>query len=73
MAALEAELHQVEASLGDPQVYDDEKRLTRAIERQQVLLESTSKLGGEQYPQRVRDLLTGLGLPKANWRNRSRC
>ena len=62
LAALESDLHQVEVSLGDPQVYSDEKRLSRAIERQQVLLDEYRLLGGEKYPQQVRDLLIGLGL-----------
>jgi len=62
VAELEFEILQVEESLGDPQVYGDEKRLTRAVERQQALLEEYQQLGGDQYPQQVRDLLTGLGL-----------
>ncbi|MBE0695865.1 MAG: ABC-F family ATP-binding cassette domain-containing protein, partial [Anaerolineaceae bacterium] len=65
LAALERELEQIEASLGDPQVYANEKRLTHAVERQQVLLEEYQKMGGEKYPQLVRDLLLGLGLAQA--------
>jgi ATP-binding cassette, subfamily F, member 3 len=63
LAALEYELHTLETSLSDPAVYLDEKRLTHAIERQQVLLEEYQKLGGEKYPLYVRELLIGLGLP----------
>ncbi len=66
MADLENELAAVEASLADPAIYNHEKRLTRAIERQQELLEEYQRNGGEQYPQRVRDLLTGLGLPESD-------
>ncbi len=66
LAALEAELQQVELSLGDPAVYASEKKLARALERQQTLLEEYQKLGGEQYPQRVHDLLTGLGLGESD-------
>ena len=62
MATLEAEIQQVETSLGDPMVYNHEKRLNHALDRQQTLLDEYHKLGGEQYPQRVRDLLAGLGL-----------
>ncbi len=62
LAVLEAEIQQVETSLGDPRVYGAEKRLTHALERQQSLLDEYQNLGGEQYPRRVRDLLTGLGL-----------
>ena len=56
------ELHQVEASLSDPHVYESEKRLTRALEQQQGLLDEYQDLGGDQYPERVRGVLTGLGL-----------
>ncbi|HPH95043.1 MAG TPA: ABC-F family ATP-binding cassette domain-containing protein [Anaerolineaceae bacterium] len=62
MAEVTAELARVEASLGDPEVYGSEKRLSRALERQQALLEQYQALGGDQYPQRVRALLSGLGL-----------
>jgi ATP-binding cassette subfamily F protein 3 len=65
LAGLETEIQAVEASLGDPQVYGNEKRLARALERQQALLDEYRTLGGEQYPKRVRDLLTGLGLAES--------
>ncbi len=59
------ELQSVEASLADPAVYGNEKRLNRALEQQQVLLADYLALGGDQYPQRVREVLAGLGLPEA--------
>lgn len=65
LAGLEAEIRQVEDSLGDPRVYGDEKRLTRAVENLQTLIDEYQNLGGEQYPKRVRDLLTGLGLAES--------
>jgi ATP-binding cassette subfamily F protein 3 len=61
-ARVQSELEQVEASLGDPQVYNDSKRLTRQIDAQQHLLEEYLALGGEGYPGQVRQILTGLGL-----------
>jgi ATP-binding cassette subfamily F protein 3 len=61
-AALESEIQAIEASLSDPQVYENEKRLTRTLERQLTLLEEYQVLGGEQYPAKVRELLLGLGL-----------
>jgi ATP-binding cassette subfamily F protein 3 len=62
VAVIKAELESVEASLGDEAVYGNEKKLSRALERQQALLEEFQSLGGDQYPERVRDLLRGLGL-----------
>jgi len=64
-AELETELQQVETSLGDPQVYLNDKRLDGAIERQQLLLEEYQRLGGEKYPQQVREMLLGLGLAQS--------
>ena len=59
------ELQSVEASLADPAVYGNEIHLNRALEQQQVLLADYLALGGDQYPQRVREVLAGLGLPEA--------
>ncbi|MCL4271465.1 MAG: ATP-binding cassette domain-containing protein [Anaerolineales bacterium] len=64
VAEVHAELEQVETSLGDPAVYGDEKRLQRALERQHQLIEEYHVLGGDSYPERVRELLLGLGLAR---------
>lgn len=57
-----AELEHIETSLADPAVYGSEKKLANAMERQQALVDEYMILGGDQYPQRVRQLLFGLGL-----------
>ena len=57
-----AELERVEASLGDPEVYSNEKKLERALERQHQLIEEYHALGGDSYPERVKGILLGLGL-----------
>lgn len=54
----------LEASLADPAVYSDEKKLTRALERHMALLEAYQAMGGDQYPQRVQATLAGLGMPE---------
>jgi ATP-binding cassette subfamily F protein 3 len=64
MREVQDEMARVEASLADPSVYSNEKRLAAALEKQQNLLEEYQTLGGDQYPERVRSLLGGLGLPK---------
>jgi ATP-binding cassette, subfamily F, member 3 len=63
MAAVSADLARVESDLANPAVYNHEKKLSAALEKQQALLEEYQSLGGDQYPQRVQSLLTGLGLP----------
>ncbi len=63
---IRAELVEIEASLHDPAVYDEPKKLTRALDRQQTLLEEYDALGGDSYAQRVRQTLLGLGLPETD-------
>lgn len=62
VAEVHAELETVEASLGDPSVYGDEKKLQRVLERQHQLIEEYHAFGGDSYPERVKSLLLGLGL-----------
>ncbi|HRQ24294.1 MAG TPA: ATP-binding cassette domain-containing protein, partial [Anaerolineales bacterium] len=65
VAQVHAELEHVEKSLGDPEVYNDERKLQRALELQHKLIEEYDSLGGDSYPARVRDLLLGLGLAQS--------
>ena len=62
VAEVHAQLEEVESSLGDPEVYDDERKLQRALERQHQLIEEYASLGGDNYPERVREILLGLRL-----------
>jgi ATP-binding cassette subfamily F protein 3 len=65
VAEVHAELECVEASLGDPSVYGDERKLQRALEQQHRLVEEYHALGGDNYPERVRGMLFGLGLAQS--------
>lgn len=65
VAEVHAELEQVEASLSDPNVYGNGKRLQRALELQHKFIEEYNAFGGDSYPARVRDLLLGLGLAES--------
>jgi ATP-binding cassette, subfamily F, member 3 len=64
---LENELVGIETRLGDPDVYNDSKKLTRVLEAQHKALEEFRSLGGENYSSRVRELLRGLGLPESDF------
>ncbi len=66
MAQVKAELEGVEASLGDPAVYANPGALDRALHAQQRLFEEYQDLGGDSYPERVRQTLLGLGLPEGD-------
>jgi len=65
VAEVHTELARVENSLGDPDVYGDERKLQQALEAQHKLVEEYHTLGGDSYPARVRDLLLGLGLAQS--------
>jgi len=59
---VQAALDLVETRMAEPQVYNHPKALTRALQEQARLLEEYTALGGESYPERVAEILTGLGL-----------
>ncbi|MBG0770293.1 MAG: ABC-F family ATP-binding cassette domain-containing protein [Anaerolineaceae bacterium] len=70
---LEAELAALEGQFADPEVYGNEKRLARLIDRQEALLEHFAASGGPGLEGRIRTLLTSIGfdehemeLPVAN-------
>jgi len=67
LSAIETELAQVETSLADPAVYGDAKLLSRALNRQEKLLESFAALGGPNFEGRVRSTLRGLGFVPADF------
>jgi ATP-binding cassette subfamily F protein 3 len=67
VATLEKELSGIESRLGEPGVYQDEKTLTRTLEQHEKYLAEYDALGGAAYPQRVRQLLAGLGLPEPDF------
>ncbi len=66
VAEVQAELEQVEASLGDPAVYGHEHRLQKAIDKQGHLLDEYQSYGGDSYPERVREMLVGLGMAEGD-------
>jgi ATP-binding cassette, subfamily F, member 3 len=55
-------LERIEASLHDPQVYNDPDTLGDTLDEQARLLEEYMLLGGDSYEERVREMLRGLGL-----------
>jgi ATP-binding cassette subfamily F protein 3 len=65
VAEVHAELESVENSLGDSEVYSNERKLQQALELQHRLVEEYHALGGDTYPARVRELLLGLGLAQS--------
>ena len=66
VAEVQVELEQVEASLGDPAVYEHEHRLQKALDKQGRLLDEYQSYGGDSYPERVRGMLVGLGMAEGD-------
>ncbi len=67
MLEIETELHAVEEKLAQPDVYNNSKVLSRTLSVQQHLIDEFESHGGASYPNRVRDLLLGLGLPESDF------
>ncbi|NOZ71400.1 MAG: ABC-F family ATP-binding cassette domain-containing protein [Chloroflexi bacterium] len=62
LSQVEADLARVEERLADPAVYEDEKRLNRALAQQARLLEKFTALGGPGYESRCKAVLFSLGF-----------
>lgn len=62
LAALEHEMQALEAQMGDPRIYEDEKKLTRVMERHARVVEDFEAKGGLNFDNRVRSTLRGLGF-----------
>ena len=67
LAVVEEELHRLEAKLGDPNVFGDEKQLARTLDQQSKILEQYAALGGAYYQNRVRGALKGLGIRESEF------
>lgn len=64
---LEADLARIEERLADPAIFEDEKALARALDRQAHLLEEFEKQGGPGFEGRVRTTLRSLGFAEADF------
>ena len=62
LAEVEAQLSAVEARLGDPDVYNDDRRLAAALTEQERLIARFEELGGGKHASKIRELLAHLGF-----------
>lgn len=67
LAEVESELTRIEDNLAHPDVYGNEKKLARLLDRQAVLLEKFTELGGPGYEGHVRSILNSLGFDDSNF------
>lgn len=62
LAALEREMEELAAQMGDPQVYGDDRKLARVMERHARAVDMFQEKGGLNFDSRVRASLRGLGF-----------
>jgi ATP-binding cassette subfamily F protein 3 len=62
LAALEHEMQRLEAQMGDPEIYNDAKKLPRVMERHARVVQEFEEKGGLNFDNRVRATLRGLGF-----------
>jgi len=67
LADVEKELAALETRLADPQVYNDEKMLSRTLDRQARLLEEYERLGGARIEGTLRSTLLDLGFTEKDF------
>jgi len=67
LAALEREMDDVSARMGDPANYNDPRKLARLAERHERLLDEFSDKGGLNFEGRVRSTLRGLGFAEEDF------
>jgi len=67
LAALEHEMQKLEAQMGDPQIYGDEKKLTRVMDKHARVVQEFEEKGGLNFDNRVRATLRGLGFENADF------
>ncbi|TAK13662.1 MAG: ABC-F family ATP-binding cassette domain-containing protein [Anaerolineae bacterium] len=63
----ELALAQMEADLGNPLTYGDEKALARTLAEQEKLLARLERLGGLNFTSRLESTLLGLGFSRADF------
>ncbi len=67
LAQLEAEMEQLEQKMGDPDVYADEKALTRVMNAHEKLMVRYEQRGGPRYQSDVKETLSRLGFGEDSW------
>jgi ATP-binding cassette subfamily F protein 3 len=67
LTRIETELAHIEARLADPIVYNNAKRLARAIDQQAILLEAFTAMGGSGFDGHVSAILQRLGFSETDF------
>jgi ATP-binding cassette, subfamily F, member 3 len=62
LSEVEANLDEIEAQLADPDVYGDEDKLAKVLEKHEAQLELFERMNGSRHPSHVKELLGMLGF-----------
>ena len=67
IAELERRLADLEAQMGDPDVYGDPDALDKVMQRHQKVLMAYEQVDGASYTSRIKETLTRLGFDSEKW------
>ncbi len=67
LAQVEEQIHQIEASMADPAVYEDYPRLEKVMNKHARLLHQYEQLGGPRHESQVKSILSALGITEERW------
>jgi ATP-binding cassette subfamily F protein 3 len=67
LAALEREMERLHAQMGDPAIYNDERKLQRVLDAHQRAVSEFEEKGGLNFDNRVRATLRGLGFEESDF------
>jgi len=67
LAHVEGQIHQLEARMADPAVYEDYAKLEKVMNKHARLLEEYERLDGPRHESRVKATLSGLGITQESW------
>lgn len=67
IAALEQQLADLEARMGEPAVYEDADKLTKVMMQHEKVTVAFEQIDGPRYASRVKDTLARLGFSEEKW------
>jgi ATP-binding cassette subfamily F protein 3 len=67
LGAIEYELDQLAERMSQPEVYEDQKALNKALRVQERLLHQFDQLDGSRYESKVKEMLSALGIGPESW------
>jgi len=67
LARVEEQIHQLEARMADPAVYENYSKLEKVMNKHAQMLDDYERLGGPRHESRVKATLSALGFTQESW------